>query len=117
MIFKQDTEETPVIFRIPRGKQMAELDGVTAYFPAEPFDLYGRTITCYAHVGQHGGADPFYALHRTRLATPAEYQDLKDELESAYGYRLKVVAKRTKAHRDACKRQVAEWRRLDSQAG
>lgn len=86
MTFQQDTEETPVVFRIGRRK-----DGeVTAVFPCEPAAIDGRTMTCYAHVGQHGGCSHQF-VRSSRRAKPEEYADLKAELESApYGYRLKV---------------------------
>jgi len=90
MTTEQDTYETPVIFRIPRSKRLAENDGVTAYFPTIPSDYQGFYITCYAHVGQHCGASLEHLNNpRTRPATPAEYADLKSELESL-GYKLRV---------------------------
>lgn len=62
---------TPVLFRVKRGKQYAD-DGVTAVFPCEPATLQGDTMTCYAHVGQHGacGLDWY---NQTRAAKPEEY--------------------------------------------
>ena len=81
--------ETPVIFRIGRSKNDRE---VVAVFPCEPHDMSGRDMTCYAHVGQHGGCS-FGWFHRGnhRPATPEEYADLKAELESRlFNYRLRV---------------------------
>jgi hypothetical protein len=82
--FTQDTELTPVLFR-------REKDGdITAVFPCEPANLQTMTMTCYAHIGQHSGCDYGWYL-TTRPAKPAEYADLKAELESTpYGYRLKI---------------------------
>ena len=85
--FKQDTEYTPVLFRVARA---AKRDGaeVTAVFPCEPHDMSGN-MTCYAHVGQHGACSMRW-YDTTRPARPDEYADLKEDLESApYGYRLK----------------------------
>lgn len=86
MTFQQDTEETPVIFRIERRK-----DGeVTAVFPCEPAAIDERTMTCYAHIGQHGGCSHQF-VWSGRRAKPEEYASLKAELEGVpYGYRLKV---------------------------
>lgn len=88
MTFEQDKEVTPVIFRTSRRK--AEAHEVTAVFPCEPADYEGYNMTCYAHVGQHGGCSIQW-LWSTRAAKPEEYASLARELESApYGYRLKV---------------------------
>lgn len=65
----------PVIFRIHRKE-------LCAYFPTERFNLMGH-ITCYAHVGQHGGANPAW-LSKGRPATPDEYADLLAELKGIY---------------------------------
>lgn len=101
--FKQDDDETPVIFRAKKERGFP-LE-VTAVFPCEPSDLTGHNMTCYAHVGQHGGcALPWY--WSTRAAKPEEYADLKAELEGApYGYRLKVYKRmdhrlRAKFHKE-----------------
>ncbi len=98
--FTQDTEETPVLFRMPRKERVKDSvtgkwewwqDGVIALFPAEAFGQSGDTCSCYVHVGQHGEADPLLVMRKSRQATPEEYADLKRELESApYGYRLRV---------------------------
>ena len=66
----------PVIFRMYRGE-------LCAYFPTEEWDFSGIMITCYAHVGQHGGASRLW-LQKGRLATPAEYADLLAELRGIY---------------------------------
>lgn len=87
--FVQDTEETPVLFRVHRApvKHGAE---ITAVFPCEPATYTGYAMSCYAHVGQHGSCD-YGWYQKTRPATPEEYAELKQELESApYGYRLKI---------------------------
>lgn len=43
---------------------------------------------CYAHVGQHG--ECYDGMQRRKRATPAEYRDLKNELE-AIGYAVTIV--------------------------
>ncbi len=75
--FAQDTEYMPVLFRVHRAPKTHGAD-VTAIFPCEPADYDGRSMMCYAHVGQHGGCDlGWYYL--TRPATEAEYASLKHE--------------------------------------
>lgn len=60
--------------------------GVTAVFPDIPWDESEGTVTCYAHLGQHGGCD----LEWAREQKPAkDYAALKKELESI-GYELEV---------------------------
>lgn len=71
----QASEVLPVIFR-HFGKE-----GVTAYFPTLPWTPF--LITCYAHVGQHGGADRVW-LKMGRPAKPEEYADLLRELRGIY---------------------------------
>jgi hypothetical protein len=91
MTFKQDDDETPVLFRASRRKEPEGREAeITAVFPCEPATYSGADMICFAHVGQHGGCSLGW-YHTTRAATPAEYADLKAELEAApYGYRLKV---------------------------
>jgi hypothetical protein len=77
---------TPVIFR---KWPKAEGGGIIALFPLEPA-ASEYDCSSYEHVGQHGAAT-LDIIHRTRPATPAEYADLKQELESApYFYYLQV---------------------------
>jgi hypothetical protein len=65
---------------------------VIALFPEELADLEGN-MNSYQHIGQHGAASPDLIYH-TKKATPAEYADLKEELESI-GYRLRIVQRDT----------------------
>jgi hypothetical protein len=107
--FQQDTEVTPVIFRVHREPKTHGGE-VTAVFPCDPADLDGCKMTCYAHVGQHGSCD-YGWYQETRPAFPEEYADLKQELESApYGYRFRVYDKIYRALRD---RFTEEVRRLN----
>lgn len=65
----------PVIFRVWEKE-------LCAYFPTLTW-AGPHTITCYAHIGQHGGADRA-CLQKGRLATPEEYADLLRELRGIY---------------------------------
>ena len=101
---EQDIERTTVIFRRANG------GGILAVFPyLLTGDIYLES-TCYAHIGQHSACDWYYITSKTRPASPAEYADLKHELESL-GYLLDV-----KQYRSA--RQFAKayytWRHLRS---
>lgn len=87
--FKQDEETTPVLFRMPRNVKLHGND-CDAIMPTIPGTNDAATMTCYAHIGQHGSCHQNW-IQSTRPATPEEYADLKAELESApYGYRFKV---------------------------
>src|ERR1700760_3682255 len=89
---RPDRAATPVVFRVhPSPKEHGS--EVIAVFPCEPADMDGQTMTCYAHVGQHGACSQDW-YNQTRPARPEEYADLKAELESApYSYRLRVYDK------------------------
>lgn len=63
---------------------------VIALFPEIPNDAWGTYCESYQHIGQHGGADYYGIIERSRPATPEEYACLKDELESI-GYDLQVI--------------------------
>ncbi len=73
--------KTLVIFRKSK-------DEVTALFPLEPGDMSPATMTCYAHVGQHGVADMLWP-RQTKLAKPSEYRSLAKELRKI-GYKLQI---------------------------
>lgn len=109
--FKQD-EITPVIFRKFGKREGSE---VIAIFPAEIGTYEPSTCSSYMHVGQHGAATiagPSSIIYRTKAAKPAEYADLKKELEGApYGYRLKVYLREQPAHRRARQQQARDLTR------
>jgi hypothetical protein len=65
----------PVIFRKYQGE-------ITAYFPTDKWNKSGD-ITCYAHVGQHGGASPIW-LSKGKRATETDYAPLLAELRGIY---------------------------------
>lgn len=108
--FKQDMEETPVVFR-------RERDGdITAVFPCDVASIQDYTMGCYAHIGQHSGCS-FEWYYTTKAAKPEEYVDLKHELESApYGYRLKVYKRITRGLRDRYLTYRHELMRIDNAA-
>ena len=100
-----EPEEPPVavVFRKDRGK-----DGdVFALMPELPSDIDGYYCTSYQHVGQHSGADYQGCIAASVPATPAEYEDLKQEL-TGRGYNLRVVQRATP--------EMHEQRRKDARA-
>ena len=64
---------------------------VLAYFPNENHDSSGRLKVCYAHTGQHSACHPDYVKGK-QLATPEQYNELKNELENYYDYNLNVIS-------------------------
>jgi len=78
---------TAVIFRKWRPSHG---EGVMALFPEDASSADGYFCNAYEHVGGHGGADYRTCIRTTRPASPAEYADLKAELEGI-GYKLRVV--------------------------
>jgi len=79
---KKDTIKTKVIFRKFSDGQ------IIALFPEMP---EGYLIGSYMHVGQHSPASKGI-VQTTKLASPEEYEDLFNELESI-GYDLQIVKK------------------------
>lgn len=98
--------KTKAVFRIYPKSSGGE---ILALFPQIPESYNGYSCSCYAHVGQHSGADPMVVVGQTRPAKPAEYADLKRELEGL-GYDLQVASKCTsrdfKIRREACKTPI-----------
>lgn len=94
------SDKTRVIFRKFEGE-------VIALFPELPGDSnFYATCLSYQHLGQHGSASVDLCAEGTTPATPAEYADLKKELESL-GYILQVAFRCTRLdcakRRDACR--------------
>jgi len=84
-------EKTKVIFRrFTNGN-------IIALFPEELGTNNPATCSSYMHVGQHGACDPFI-VYNTALATPGEYAELKEELESI-GYDLDIIKRVRFSHR------------------
>lgn len=75
--------KTEVIFRVDDGE-------ILAVFPYNSGK--DHLIECYAHTGQHSWCAWDYITRCTKPATPAQYADLKAELEGL-GYDLKVLQK------------------------
>ena len=93
--FKQDEEETVVVFRRWPAKEGGD---VIALFPE--IDEGNYCCASYMHIGGHSGARYGLVINATRPATPEEYADLKAELEAyPYGYRLKVQRRYTRRRR------------------
>lgn len=82
----KDKDKTTVVFRV--YKHGCGKGDVLALFPGEPSGVR-NFVMCYQHVGQHGDADYHHCIRITRPATPAEYADLRRELEGI-GYALDV---------------------------
>lgn len=94
-------EFTPVLFRKIVGGD------VLAVFPTDASDMDAFLCGCYAHVGQHGSCDPAFIIQTSRPARPAEYADLKAELEGApYHYRLRVYSRLQRGWRAERERQL-----------
>jgi len=88
---------TKVIFRKRYDRDTKTWD-VMAFFPE--CHVNPGNIMSYAHVGQHGEASYLFYIS-TKPCTPAEYADLKRELETCCGYDdLKVVRKVTRRDQD-----------------
>ena len=102
--------KTKVVFRKWRKR---EGEGIIALFPEIPADLSGYLCQSYQHVGQHGAAsyDKLVSVQNapTVPATPEEYADLKEELESI-GYVLEVRRRCTPAMRKALSAEIKAMR-------
>ena len=89
---KKDKHKTKVIFR-----KFKEGD-VIALFPEELGTNEHWTCNSYQHIGQHSSCCADTIVYCTKLATPEEYEDLYNELESI-GYNLEI-RKRVTQHMD-----------------
>jgi hypothetical protein len=86
----KDKYKTKVKFLINDSNNDDFIGGsLMAYFPEDKFNNTPGLFTCYAHIGQHSACHIDYA-NECRPATPAEYKELKAELESI-GYNLQIV--------------------------
>ena len=96
--------EVIVVFR-----KYPDTGNVIALLPEWPGKVSDGGYACdsYMHVGQHGAADPVGVVGDTVPATPAEYADLKTELESL-GY---VVRPRKRITHAMTERRRAEFKR------
>lgn len=102
---EKDIHKTTVQFRLERD----EPHTVWAFFPNDPewteerlkgipdgSVIFGKTkdelrqlFGCYAHIGQHSTCHTDYFME-CEPATPEQYKDLKEELESI-GYNLTII--------------------------
>lgn len=89
---EKDNYKTDVIFRVVTIQGITE---VTAFLPHDVNSLAGD-VTCYAHIGQHSSANYNYCVSKSRLATPEEYEDLKKEMETLFGYNFNVIKKQNR---------------------
>ena len=80
--------KTKVNFRVCNGPyQKGEI--IACFFELEASRGMMQT---YMHTGQHGDAAVDY-VRKLKPAKPADYADLKNELENAVGYDLEVCAR------------------------
>lgn len=78
---------TPVLFRADTENGTTY---ITAVFPTDPGTNDFGTMSCYAHIGQHGSCSLGW-YRETRAAKPEEYEPLKRELEAKpYKYKFKI---------------------------
>lgn len=68
--------DLPVIFR-------RDGDEITAVFPTVPGTNDPSTMTCYAHIGQHGSCHADW-VRSTSPSLPGDYAPLLAELRSIY---------------------------------
>ena len=59
-------------------------------------------LTCYAHVGQHGGCCIGWLYHDTKPATKWEYQSLLNELTNVYHDCTLTVKNRLPSYEKTC---------------
>jgi len=88
----KDKTKTEVLFLLEAGSK----DEVFALFPEEHYyhkkhPDYKNVFSCYAHIGQHRSCHIDYQK-QCSPATPEQYKDLFNELESI-GYNLEVLNK------------------------
>ena len=90
---------------------------VLAVFPYEAHDRAGLFVTCYAHIGQHGGAQMAHVLTATRPATPDEYDSLHREISQIYErpkfprdpvYKLRIIKRRSSRRLAAVQQKARE---------
>ena len=74
---------TRVIFRKIKNHKPSDLgDGIIAFLPP----VERGKITSYMHYGQHSDASYDFYRKDTKKATPDEYKNLLNELETLVGY-------------------------------
>ena len=74
-----DKPRIKIIFRV--WKKSGE---VIALFPEISVDHDKANVQSYENIGQHGAADYYYVVYKTKLATKEEYELLLTELTQIY---------------------------------
>lgn len=96
-----DQPWTPVIFRHLQGE-------VIALFIQDPGTLDPYTCMAYAHIGQHGSADPVDVIRNTLPVSLAECKSLLNELQGV-GYRLFVRTRLSPLDLEVRRRKLKEF--------
>lgn len=96
---------TPVIFKLEHGPHAR---GAFAVFPTLPGTMNPDTMTCYAHIGQHGSCCSQY-VREAKPAKPADYADLIKELKSIGYDDLLICRRMTRKHYE---QRLANLKRL-----
>ena len=91
--------KTKVIFRYFRGE-------VVAIFPEIAGTYDSGTCSCYASMGQHSACNPYLVIDDSKLATPEQYADLKQELENL-GYNLEIIKRHRYSHYETRKAELS----------
>jgi len=106
----------PVIFKKHYYRDLKRWE-ILAFFPTLPWNVEGTQMTCYAHVGQHGGAD-FRHFWNGKKCQPEEYKALLKELVGIYTddhddpVELIVHSKRTRKMSDEFEAEVKRYRKM-----
>lgn len=72
----------PVMFRKHFDRDSRTWE-ITAFFVTIPADPQNYTMTCFAHVGEHGGASIDY-FSRGKSCRPEEYAELLAEVKQRW---------------------------------
>jgi hypothetical protein len=88
---EQDTHITDVIFRVDTTKDWKGT--IFAILPHDVADFRG-TVTVFDMRSSHGSGDYYHMVRTSRLATEAEYAEIKKCMEVNYGYNFKVIKKK-----------------------
>lgn len=81
---------------------------LVALMPEYPADEYGRLVTSYAHVGQHGAADYGYVIETTQPVRDTSAPDVAEFLDelARVGYDVSLRMRRTPAMREELRRNL-----------
>lgn len=90
---EKDNYKTDVIFRVTKS---GTWKGTVYALMPHDCDTFDGLVNSYQHIGQHSSADYFHCIQSSRLATEAEYADLKKEMENGFGYNFNVIKKQNR---------------------